>query len=207
MDLNLDTLEKNMEKKIIPSTQRINASTLLTYSILTFVLFFAYILEFVKGSRTLAYTFVFSLLDLAPYISCCLLYKRNRQSPVMKYVMAVGFSFLYAFVLLTAAVPTTFVYIFLVFIMVIPYGDLKLCFITGGISILSNIISVVVNFANGSLTTDDLAIVEIQVLSVILSALFSTLATKVNGKVSNQRIAQINAEKEKINAIISKKLV
>lgn len=121
----------------------------------------------------------------------------------MKYVMAVGFSFLYAFVLLTAAVPTTFVYIFLIFIMIIPYGDLKLCFITGGISILSNIISVVVNFANSSLTTDDLAIVEIQVLSVIISALFSTLATKVNGKVSNQRIAQINAEKEKINALLT----
>lgn len=192
-----------MKPKKMNETHRINAAVLLSYSVLTFILLAAYLLEFVKGSRGLGYTIVFTLLNLVPYIAFFVLYKKDKTTTIVKYILSIGFSVLYAFVLLTAAVPTTFVYIFLVFFMIIPYGDMRLCYITGGMAVVANIVSVVIGFVGGSLTTADLAMVEIQVISVALSAIFTGFATSVIGQVNAQRIAELNDEKVKSDALLS----
>lgn len=192
-----------MKQKKMHETHRINSAALLAYSVLTVILQLAYLLEFVKDARTLGYTAVFSLLNLVPYIICLVIYRKNKQTMLMKYVLSIGFSVLYSFVLLTANVPTTFVYMFLIFFMLIPYGDLKLCYISGSIAVVANIISIVIGFVSGSLTTDDLAMIEIQVLSVVIAAFFTGFATNVIKKTNAQKITELNDEKEKINALLS----
>ncbi len=195
-----------MKQKKMQETHRINFAVLLSYTVFTFILLIAYVLEFVKGSRSLGYTLVFAILNLAPYSVYLMLYMKDKTTTRIKYVLSIGFSALYAFVLLTAAVPTTFVYVFLVFFMIIPYGDVNLCYITGGIAVSANIVSVVIGFTNGSLMPADLAMVEIQVLSVGLAAFFSGLATRVIGQVNTQRIAELNEEKEKSESLLSNTL-
>lgn len=195
-----------MKQKKIPELHRINAAILVAYTVITVILLFAYILEFAKGSRTPGYTLVFALLDLAPFIAYCILYRKDKTSPALKYILSIGFSVLYAFVLLTAAVPTTFVYIFMLFGLIVLYGDMKLCFISGGIAIVANAISISLGFANGSLTTDDLAMVEIQVASVVLAAVFAGLATNVTGKVNRQKLEEIEEEKSKTETLLTNTL-
>lgn len=190
----------------MPELHRINAAILVAYTVLTVILLFAYILEFVKGSRTPGYTAVFALLDVAPYIAYCVLYRKNKTSPVLKYLLSIGFSVLYAFVLLTAAVPTTFVYIFMLFGLIVLYGDIKLCFISGGIAILANVFSIAIGFGNGSLPSADLAMVEIQLISVILAAGFAGLATHVTGKVNRQKLDELQEEKEKTETLLTNTL-
>ena len=194
-----------MNKKM-HETHRINSAGIIAYTIITAVLLFAYVLEFLKGSRTLGYTLVFAVLNLAPYITCLILYRKDRTTNGIKYMMSIGFSVLYAFVLVTAAVPTTFVYIYLIFLILIPYGDTRLCTITGTIAVVANIVAVVIGFWNGSLTTADLAMVEIQVLATVIAAFFTVVATTVIGKVNAQRMAELNDEKDKSDALLSNTL-
>ncbi len=195
-----------MKPKKMQETHRTNFAVVVCYSMLTAILLIAYILEFVKKSRTLEYTLIFAALDLIPYIICLMTYLKSKESLRVKYIFSVGFSALYIYVLLTAAVPTTFVYIFLVLFLIIPYGDLKLCYIVGGSAVVSNIVSVIIGFASGSLTTADLALIEIQVLSVALAALYTGLATSVIGKINAQKYDELNDEKGKIDALLSRTL-
>jgi len=195
-----------MKQKKIPELHRINAAILVAYTVITVILLFAYILEFVKGSRTPGYTLVFALLDVAPFIAYCVLYRKDKTSPVLKYILSIGFSVLYAFVLLTAAVPTTFVYIFMLFGLIVLYGDMKLCYISGGIAIIANLISISLGFTNGSLTSADLAMVEIQIASVVLAAVFAGLATSVTGKVNRQKLEEIQEEKDKTETLLTNTL-
>lgn len=191
-----------MKFKRRPEMERLNDAVLYEYGILTLILLAAYLLEFFKGSRTLAYTLIFAILDLGPFLAYFIIYKKNSESVQLKYILSIGFSILYAFVLLTAAVPTTFVYIFMVYVMIIPYGDIKLCFITGGIALLANIGSVAYGFMTGSLTVADLAMVEIQVISILIGAFFVGLATRVTGRVNRQKLEEMNEEKEKTEHIL-----
>ena len=195
-----------MKQKRMSEMHRINKAVFIQYAILTIILLAAYLLEFAKGSRTLVYTLIFMFFDLVPFFNYISVYKKNPESQNLKYVFSIGFSLLYAFVLLTAAVPTTFVYIFMVFVIIIPYGDIRLCFITGGIAVVSNIISVVIGFINGSLTTADLAMIEIQIISIALGAVFVGFATNVTGKVNGQKLEEINEEKDKTEHILSNTL-
>ncbi len=195
-----------MKPKKLQETHRTNYAVIVCYTMLTAILLIAYVLEFVKKSRTLEYTLVFALLDLIPYIICLIAYLKNKESLRVKYIFSIGFSALYIYVLLTAAVPTTFVYIFLVFFLIIPYGDLKLCYIMGGSAVVANIVSVVIGFVDGSLTTADLARIEIQVISVALAALYTGLATSVIGKINAQKYDELNDEKAKTDALLSRTL-
>ncbi len=195
-----------MKQKKMHEMHRINTASVLAYTILTAVLFIAYVLEFVKGSRTLGYTAVFLILDLLPYFICLAFYKKDRTSSGVKYIFSIGFSVLYVFVLLTAAVPTTFVYIYMLFLVLIPYGDIKLCWITGGTALVANVISIAIGFISGSLTMDDFAMVEIQVMAIAISACFAGFATNVIGKVNAQKIGELNEEKDKIDALLTQTL-
>lgn len=195
-----------MKKKKLSEMHQINYAVLIEYGVLTLILLAAYILEFVKGSRTLTYTLAFAALDLGPFLAYALIFRKNKTAVSLKYILSIGFSVLYAFVLLTAAVPTTFVYIFMIYLLIIPYGDMKLCYITGGISLLANIISTVIGFNNGSLTTADLAMVEIQLISVAVGAIFAGLSTNVIGKTNAQKLEEIHEEKEKTEGILTSTL-
>ena len=192
--------------KVMPELHRINKAVLIQYAILTIILQAAYMLEFFKGSRTIGYTIAFSLVNLVPFILFSLIYKKYPESTKLKYILSVGFSVLYAMVLLSAAVPTTFVYIFMVYIIIIPYGDIRLCYITGGIAMLANIGSVAYGFVTGSLTMDDLAMIEIQVIAVLIGALFVGLATQVTGRVNAQKLDEIHEEKNKTEHILTNTL-
>ena len=195
-----------MKPKKMPELHRINKVVLIQYAILTIILFVAYILEFVKGSRTLPYTLIFICFDFIPFVLYTIVYKKNPESIKLKYILSIGFSLLYAFVLLTAAVPTTFVYIFMIYVTIIPYGDIRLCYITGGIAILANIGSIIYGFVTGSLTSNDLAMVEIQVCSIVIGAFFVGLATNVIGKVNAQKMDEIHEEKDKTEHILTNTL-
>lgn len=192
--------------KKMDEMHRINKRVLVAYTILTVILLAAYLLEFVKGSRTLEYTLIFGAVDIIPYLMYLIIYKKDRASNKLKYILSIGFSIMYSFVLLTAAVPTTFVYIFMIYVVIIPYGDIVLCYITGGISLVANIVSVVVGFSNGDLVKDDLPMVEIQVISVAIGALFVGFATNVIGKVNAQKLEELNDEKLKTETLLSNTL-
>lgn len=195
-----------MKQKKMPELHRINKAVLIQYAILTFILLVAYILEFAKGSRTLPYTLLFMLFDLLPFAQFVFVYKRNPESNKLKYILSIGFSLLYAFVLITAAVPTTFVYIFMIYVTIIPYGDIRLCYITGGIAVLANIGSIIYGFATGSLTSNDLAMIEIQIISIAIGALFVYFATNVIGRVNAQKMDEIHEEKDKTEHLLANTL-
>lgn len=195
-----------MKQKKMPELHRINKAVLIQYAILTIIILAAYILEFVKGSRTLPYTLIFMFFDLVPFVLFAVIYRKNPESSKLKYILSIGFSLLYAFVLITAAVPTTFVYIFMIYVTIIPYGDIRLCYITGGIAVLANIGSVIYGFVTSSLSTNDLAMIEIQVISIAIGAFFVYLATNVIGKVNAQKMDEIHEEKDKTEHLLANTL-
>lgn len=195
-----------MKQKKMPELHRINKAVLIQYAILTIILLAAYILEFVKGSRTLPYILIFMFFDLVPFVLFAVIYKKNPESSKLKYILSIGFSLLYAFVLITAAVPTTFVYIFMIYVTIIPYGDIRLCYITGGIAVLANIGSVIYGFVTSSLSTNDLVMIEIQVISIAIGAFFVYLTTNVIGKVNAQKMDEIHEEKDKTEHLLANTL-
>ncbi|NTV78385.1 MAG: hypothetical protein HGA25_04390, partial [Clostridiales bacterium] len=103
-----------------------NKLIVICYTIISFVMTLAYILEFVKGNRTLGYSIIVTVLNLVPTVLCIFMYLKEKTSLAVRYFFGVGFSILYSYILLTANTNTTFVYIILVIILITVYSDIKL---------------------------------------------------------------------------------
>ena len=68
-----------------------NKKVLLGYRIIAAVLTAAYILEFVKGNRTLPYLIEFLAALLIPFAAASAVYFKNKESEAIKYIVMVGY--------------------------------------------------------------------------------------------------------------------
>ena len=98
-----------------------NKKFLTGYGVISAVLFVAYIIELIKGNRTLGYTSVFVLILLTPLLLAFSFYRKNRESQIVKYLGAFGYEILYAFVLLTSVSILSFVYILPMIVLMKQY--------------------------------------------------------------------------------------
>ena len=189
-------------KKLVSELEFMNGKMLLGYEITAAVLFFAYLVELLKGNRTAGYVGIFSLILLAPLFLSILIYRKDKESQMVKLIAAVGYSILYAFVLWTSVSVLSFVYIIPMLVIFSVYQDKKLAFGTGVLTLLINIIFIVMNVVQG-VTKEDIVNFEIEVAVVLLVVGYSYLVSISLDSISTQKIQIIESEKEKAAQIIN----
>ncbi|MDD6491786.1 MAG: methyl-accepting chemotaxis protein [Firmicutes bacterium] len=180
-----------------------NKRFLLGYGIVIGVLFIAYIMELVKGNRTIGYIGVFTLILLVPFILSVLAYSKNKTSSLVRYVGVFGYEILYAFVLLTSVSILSFVYILPIIVVVVLYQDGKFSLKVGGASILINIAYIVMRFVQGGVQSADIVNFEIEMAVVILVVGLCFLSSRVLEKISEQRLDSIRQEKEHSEKVLN----
>ena len=164
----------------------------------------AYILEFVKGNRTLGYSIIVTILNLVPTIICILIYLKDKTSLSIRYFFGVGFSILYSYILLTANTNTTFVYIILVIILITVYSDIKLSLIINIYAVLINVIAIITVAITKGLTAQNIVDAEITVIMLLLSGGFAVSVTKVTAELNKRKLIEINHEKEESQNLLNK---
>ena len=131
-----------MEKKRFNEKRKVNQTSMICYAVLVFILFAAYMLELVKGNRTVGYIMIFDIILLVPLALALLTYKKNNESAALRYMITAGYGVLYVFVLLTSVTKLSFVYIIPMIIILTLYRDWKLVLAAGAAAIAANVIFV-----------------------------------------------------------------
>lgn len=180
-----------------------NAASVLCYTIINVILIACYLIEVVKGSRTIGYFTVFCLLALIPMVITYLLYFKNKENDLVKYVIMIGFGIFYLFIVFTTVSPIAYIYAFLMAIILLVYNDLKLTIGFSGLIVLGNIVHVVYLGVSGQIAKEDMANIEIRVASVILFMAFMVVSSIVMNKNNQKKMDEINAEKEKASQLMN----
>lgn len=183
---------------------RNNSIFLTMHLVMQAIIFAAYLLEVVKGSRTIGYFSVLAIILIATAATELVLIKRDPESPQLRWAGCIGFQLMYAYVLLTAANPLIFVYAFLTMVLTIIFSDLKFTLVFNVIVILLNIVSVVIGALDG-FGEQELPMDEIQVLSTIIISIFLYNVSKGLFINSNEKITSIEEQEmaqEKTTAVI-----
>lgn len=186
-----------MNYKNLSDMQRANGTSVIAYSIMNIILVICYLIELLKGSRDITYYAIFCALALIPLIYCIVLYKKNTDSPQIPYIMAVGFTIFYLFIIFTTTSPVAYTYAFMVAILLISYNNVKLSLCYVAVMTLGNVIQVAVMGFTGGITKEDLPDIEIRIASVILFSLYLYMATLVSEKINKNRLSQVESEKER----------
>lgn len=184
-----------------------NKKLLECYGSICTVLFVAYLLELVKGNRTLGYTLVFSCILLIPFATSIFLYRSNKESDVLRKVAVYGYGILYAFVLWTTVTNLAFTYIIPMLVAVAIYQDKHFTSRAGIIATLTNVIYIVIRFVQGGVTSREIVTFEIQIAVMLLVVCLSYVASNTLGVIARYKMNMIETEKEKTTGMLGKVLV
>lgn len=185
-----------MNNKNLSDMQRANGTSVFSYALMNIVLVVCYLIEVIKGSRDIPYYIIFCVLALVPLIACFVIYKKNHDSPIIPYLMTIGFTVFYLYILFTTTSPVAYTYGFMIAVLLISYNNVKLSLCYVLVVVLGNIGQIVFMALTEGIPKDTMPDVEIRVGSLVLFSLFLYLSTLVSDKVNRNRLEQVESEKE-----------
>ena len=181
----------------------VNKMSAICYSMITVVLSLAYVLEMVKGARGIGYVIFMMVLCLVPSGANIVIYKRKKEAVAMKYVMAVGYLIFYAFAVLTTTSSFTFCYIFPMIMVMLLFSDVKYSVNVCVVAALINVADIVKRAVTVGYTSADTADLEIRIAAIIFVGIFMVVSTICLKKINENRIANVNAEKDKADKTLA----
>lgn len=190
---NLKSEEQNEELAIT------NKRVTLALTLLCSLISLAYLLEIVKGARTVEYTLLVIALAMVPVLLAQIFLRRKADSRAIKYITAIGYAIMYTFVLLTSENPLVFTYLVPMLIVLTLYDDVSYILKIGVSGLIVNMIAIVIGLRNATTTT---AAAEIQGLVMLMIMAFLIMVGITNHKFALMRAARLKAESDKTEALL-----
>ena len=171
--------------------------------IMNVILALAYLIEVVKGARTIASYAVVALCCFLPVILCLVFYVRKKNSRAIRYIGGIGFMCLYAYIMFTTSTDITFCYVIVMYVILMVYGDMKYSVFLGVYAIVVNVLSIAIKVsAAGGLTPQQITNAEIMLACIILTTVFGVMAVKKIAAINDANLTKAQEEKEKAAALL-----
>jgi len=197
-------MEKRKEDLSVQSVamSSTNKTAIMGLTIMNFVLAVAYVLEVVKGTRELGSYLIVLALCVLPSVIGVVLFFRKNDARAVRYVFAVGFALLYAYIMVTTSTPITFCYVIVAYVILMVYIDIKLLLGLGGCALLVNIILFVMKVTKGSITDTEVTEAEVTIACLLLTGLFSILALRKIRAINQANIDKAEEERRQSEGIL-----
>ncbi len=200
----MSIMETTKEAKGFSEQAEINKVAVTCHAVITVILILTYLLEVIKGSRTVGYYVLFLILALAPLIAEVVLFKRDPESKAIKHVMGIGYGIFYTFVVFTTVSMLAFTYAIPIYIVLTLYSDVRFCAMVSGSCFAVNIANVVYHVITLGFDKEAMADYEIQLFLMLLLAVYLCLCTAVLRKTNRIKMDDINREKENVSNLLNR---
>ncbi|MDO5126236.1 MAG: methyl-accepting chemotaxis protein [Eubacteriales bacterium] len=185
---------------------RNNPLTMMCYTIYATAIIVCYLVEVIKGSRTIAYYAALCALTLIPLGIMYYLYRRDRESDNIKMALVFGYLPSYIYIIFTTTSSVAFIYGILISVLILAYADVRLCRWFIVMLVVANIASVAYIGIRGDINSKTLPDVEIRIAFIIVYALFMSFATSSMTKSNDNKMKHIENEKDSTSKILEQVL-
>lgn len=188
--------------------RRANRLLAILYVSVSSILTLAYIMEFIKGARSLSYLVVFLIILIVPGAIDYVVRRKNPETIMTKYIISIGYLIWYVFVLITSDKITTFCYILPLMLVLTLMHD-RVLLTAVNLSVLAvNVIIVGYNlFMNGKLSDATYVVnIEIIIAVLIIISIFSVLTSKVDVDINNQKLNKIKQQENELTKMVNNML-
>lgn len=183
-----------------------NFVALVGWGITMTVLSLAYVLEVVKGLRTVPY--ILSVLSVGdvPVIVSLFLYRTKKDSGAIRYIMLVSYLAFYLINLLGSPFAVTVIYIVPILGTAAVYGSFSFSALISGSALGVVLIRIIVCLIQGQRAAADITEYEVQFFGVLLSGAFFTLAIR-QIQMMNRMRQELLAESTERSQGVAKQIV
>ena len=170
----MEIVENDFVRRIIMEynekvfARRANKKALGMWLVLSIILSAAYVLEVMKGQKTVQFFVIMELLCWGPFIIGLIVLKvKGMHTKLYMDIVGVGYGVFYLYIMLTAPGTLAFTYILPMVSMLIIYKNRNFIIRCGVSSVAVLIYTIIRNYRNGMNTAADIANYEIQFLIVV----------------------------------------
>lgn len=196
-------MEKKLDLSIYSNAEASrNKTALIGVTIMNVVLCLAYVLEVVKGARTIGSYLFLAAVCIISTVASLVLYSKKKDAPAIRYICSIGFLIFYASVMFSTTADMTFCYVLVIYCVLIVYSDLKFSLMLGGFALLINVGYIVKKAATSGLTAADITNAEIMVACIVLTSVFALMAISKITKIGQANIDKASMEKEQSNKLL-----
>ena len=187
----------------VSSTNKTAISGLL---VMNMVLALAYAIEVLKQARGIGSYMVILAFCVVPSVISVILFLKKKDSLAIRYVFAVGFALLYAYIMLTTTSNLAFCYVIVAYVILMVYMDTKLLLGLGGCALLTNAAVVVKKIMAGSFVGNEVTQTEIIFACLLLTGFFSLLALKKINGINQANVDKAEEERTQSEGILQNTL-
>lgn len=166
------------------------------------VLLISYLVEFLKGSRTLSYFLIVAAFMIIPVVVELVIYFKKKDAVCIRHILAVAYGLFYLFAMFTTNSVTTFVFILPFFVLLTVYSDLQYGMTIAFCGIFSNIAWVIWQALTVGIPSNEMPDVEIRLACMIISSVFLYVSTKTVKKINDNKIHLVEAQQEKNQILV-----
>lgn len=181
--------------------ERKNFTALLSWGVIMVVLSAAYVIEVVKGLRSIPYIVGVLAVGVVPLIVAVILYRMKADNKSIRYIMAVSYLAFYLINLLGSPYAVTVIYIIPILAAVAVYGKTVFCGIVSGAALALVTVRIIYCIAQGMTGAADITEYEVQFFGILLSGVFLTLAVRQIQKANEMRqemLAESKVESDRV---------
>lgn len=190
-------------KKVKSDNDRINSFALVGWGVTLGVISAAYLLEVIKGERSIIYYGILLACAFIPFIIGVIFKKKSPENMNLAYLATYGYAILYGYVLITGDTPLTFVYMFPMLAVILTYSNFKVLLQFFIVNLAINLVSVVVKIIlYGATTADDIANYEIQIFAIIVVGVLACISTRITQDLNTKRLAKIEEQTAKQDKVL-----
>ena len=190
-------------KKQLSDAARSNGAALMCQGGICAMLTLAYIVELIKGSRTIPYFIVFLILAQGPVMVSGMVYLKNKESKAIRYLIAISYSVLYAMLVFTANSLLPFVYFIPMAIVFTLYQSVKFSLLFGVGYVLINVVDIIRKAVTVGYAADEIPDLEIRIALVAATLIFVAVTTSINNQINKNKQKEIESEKDKAEKLLS----
>lgn len=198
-----------MESRRFDLSNKVNADASRNKTALTGVLIMdvmlcvAYVLEVVKGSRTLGSYLFLALICILPCILAYIVYLKQKDSKIIRYICGIGFLLFYTYIMFTTTSDLTFCYVLVIYSILLVYVDVKLSLTVGALAFVVNLGVIIKKAVTVGMQPIDVTNAEIILACIVMTCIFAVLAIKRVDLIGRANIERADFEKEQSDKLLA----
>lgn len=194
---------KSVEKRL---KEKQNFTALLGWGITMFILSLAYVIEVVKGLRTVPYIIGVLAIGDVPVLIALILYRIKRDHPAIRYLIVASYMVFYLINLIGSPYAVTVIYIVPILGAIAVYGSYRLVGSVCGAAFVSIVVRIIYCYMNGQRDAAAITEYEVQFFGIALTGVFFTLAVR-QIQLANEIRQSLLTENVEQNETVTKEIV
>lgn len=179
-----------------------NRTVLIGITIMNVVLCIAYMMEVVKGVRSLGSYLILAVICIVSTAWGIIEYLRKKDSLLIRFICGLGFLVFYTLIMMTTTSDLAFCYVLVVYCILIVYADVRFSMLIGTYALIVNIFYVVNRAVTQGLAASDVTAAEIMIACIIMTVIFSQLSIYKITKIGKAGIDKAAFEKKQSDDLL-----